>query len=304
MDISSQVPDNNNEEIQVYTFSQNKKHSKVAPYTNSLSIQLESEDITCRICLETDQAIKNFIRPCKCSGSIKYVHEGCLKTWLMSLGKDLDSSKCELCSTKFLMSFRILRKCSPKNSCKTGAAHCLFIPILLIVMLILFLVVYLLIEKYFHSKSSGDQQAYIIALSLTCIVAGSIIVVLIFNSIKEACYLPKLEEWTILSQDIPDEQDKEIGDEEFAKLEEMRKKMTVLPSTFKIRGKRVHLTDFRTNMTPVHQNRRAQAFSPRFFTPVANVNSNGLNPFNDSYFTFKNLENHSKSSSISGLLKD
>ncbi|KAG5155344.1 hypothetical protein JHK82_013313 [Glycine max] len=38
-----------------------------------------SEQIQCRICLETDG--RNFIVPCKCKGTSKYVHRECLDHW-------------------------------------------------------------------------------------------------------------------------------------------------------------------------------------------------------------------------------
>ena len=36
-------------------------------------------EFACRICFETESDINPLIYPCKCSGSMKYIHEACLK---------------------------------------------------------------------------------------------------------------------------------------------------------------------------------------------------------------------------------
>lgn len=60
----------------------------------------------CRYCYEEDK-ISNFIYPCSCSGSLKYIHKGCLVKRLKSninikIVEDADKSfyLCELCGQK------------------------------------------------------------------------------------------------------------------------------------------------------------------------------------------------------------
>ncbi|XP_038883755.1 uncharacterized protein LOC120074641 [Benincasa hispida] len=53
-----------------------------APISDPSEIDLEAgqgEQIQCRICLETDG--RDFIAPCKCKGTSKYVHRECLDHW-------------------------------------------------------------------------------------------------------------------------------------------------------------------------------------------------------------------------------
>ncbi|KAJ6908052.1 hypothetical protein NC651_018483 [Populus alba x Populus x berolinensis] len=53
-----------------------------SPITEPSEIDLEAgpgEQIQCRICLETDG--RDFIAPCKCKGTGKYVHRECLDQW-------------------------------------------------------------------------------------------------------------------------------------------------------------------------------------------------------------------------------
>jgi E3 ubiquitin-protein ligase DOA10 len=49
---------------------------------------------TCRICLEENEP---FISPCKCNGTIKYVHEECLDTWRYNNKHKKAFLQCEQC---------------------------------------------------------------------------------------------------------------------------------------------------------------------------------------------------------------
>src|SRR5271170_7794649 len=52
---------------------------------------------TCRICRGEASDQEPLFHPCKCSGSIKYVHQDCLMEWLSHSQK----KHCELCKTPF-----------------------------------------------------------------------------------------------------------------------------------------------------------------------------------------------------------
>ena len=43
------------------------------------------DDKTCRICLEEAEELRNpLITPCKCIGSVRFIHMNCLREWLVS----------------------------------------------------------------------------------------------------------------------------------------------------------------------------------------------------------------------------
>lgn len=48
--------------------------------------------MVCRICRCEGEAERPLFHPCKCSGTIKYVHNECLLSWLRMSGKE----KCEV----------------------------------------------------------------------------------------------------------------------------------------------------------------------------------------------------------------
>lgn len=69
-------------------------------------------DRVCRICLDDTEDVSNgnpFIVPCKCTGSLKYIHLRCLREWTDSkkqyqAGKGIssyywDNLNCELCKS-------------------------------------------------------------------------------------------------------------------------------------------------------------------------------------------------------------
>jgi E3 ubiquitin-protein ligase DOA10 len=66
----------------------------------------------CRICLqEENETLNPLFSPCKCSGTMKYIHVNCLKEWLNSkkVSKETPFARtyfwktldCELCQTVF-----------------------------------------------------------------------------------------------------------------------------------------------------------------------------------------------------------
>lgn len=70
----------------------------------------EEEGDLCRICQTGASSPSNpFIEPCKCSGSLQYVHQDCMKKWLhakINSGSSLETiTTCELCKEKLDLNF-------------------------------------------------------------------------------------------------------------------------------------------------------------------------------------------------------
>lgn len=55
--------------------------------TVSIRLEITNQPLQCRICLEQEtmeSAPSNpLIIPCKCTGSVSYVHVSCLNTWIL-----------------------------------------------------------------------------------------------------------------------------------------------------------------------------------------------------------------------------
>ena len=59
------------------------------------------EESVCRMCHSEGESDRPLFYPCKCSGSIRYVHQDCLIQWLKVKHKSLTDSKCELCGETY-----------------------------------------------------------------------------------------------------------------------------------------------------------------------------------------------------------
>jgi E3 ubiquitin-protein ligase MARCH6 len=77
-------------------FDEASAHDDVAQTSDPQAADKDEAD-TCRICRGEGTAEEPLFFPCKCSGSIKYVHQECLMEWLSHTQK----KHCELCKTSF-----------------------------------------------------------------------------------------------------------------------------------------------------------------------------------------------------------
>ncbi|KAH6635752.1 hypothetical protein F5144DRAFT_565346 [Chaetomium tenue] len=81
----------------VYPKNRRRKSSSTSSRRAEPPDSLLPEPDTCRICRGEGSADEPLFFPCKCSGSIKHVHQDCLMEWLSHSQK----KHCELCKTPF-----------------------------------------------------------------------------------------------------------------------------------------------------------------------------------------------------------
>lgn len=62
--------------------------------------EAEEDERCCKICQGTRAFTEPLLSPCKCSGTIEYVHESCLQEWLNTKNAD-EKPRCEVCSTEY-----------------------------------------------------------------------------------------------------------------------------------------------------------------------------------------------------------
>lgn len=103
---------------------------------------------TCRYCLQED-VVNNLKYPCRCSGTIKYVHHDCLSKWI----KRRNIYKCEICKTKYII--------------ELSYKYVLFQIISWLVILIFYLSLAYLIRTIF---SLTNNTSYYIPIVLTSII--------------------------------------------------------------------------------------------------------------------------------------
>jgi E3 ubiquitin-protein ligase MARCH6 len=85
----------NEEEMVDAVFDQLSRKDTIT--SNAVSEPGSDTHPTCRICRSEGTPDEPLFHPCKCSGSIQYVHQECLMEWLSHSHK----KHCELCKTPF-----------------------------------------------------------------------------------------------------------------------------------------------------------------------------------------------------------
>ena len=95
------------------------KSTKVAPAPSDINT-----DKLCRICYEREIYKKwpsyKLLAPCKCKGTIQYIHYKCLKDWIKYRECDTQMRRiCEICNSRFIFNSRNRYKNPPlKKFCK------------------------------------------------------------------------------------------------------------------------------------------------------------------------------------------
>ena len=78
---------------------------------NSLAREKKKFDLSsnekrrCKICLEEETKNNPLISPCLCTGSIRYIHNDCLKKWIVEQKTSVFDAKCEICKTAYNIDF-------------------------------------------------------------------------------------------------------------------------------------------------------------------------------------------------------
>ena len=248
------------------------RSARVAPMAINYEV---TEESICRICMEPNSRDMPLISPCKCAGSVKYIHEECLKTWLISQEGDIDEGQCELCKTSFLMEFKIGRKCTPKESVKNGWTQILYLPVLTGVMLMLFLVIFLLADRYINVSQGTDNQGYAIALMITCGVSGLVLFILLITTLREICFIMSLEEWHIYSQSFENDSEVCINDKKDHKDETCFYDhnfgtILIIPENLIVKGVKVRTPLISPSLAPLNQRGRIVGYASRGVSPDLN----------------------------------
>jgi hypothetical protein len=222
------------------------------------------------------------LHPCKCTGSVKYIHEDCLKTWIVSSEDQVEQGHCEVCNTSFNMKFTVASECSARKGCKESKGNCIFIPMLALVMSMLGGVVYVLVAFYLADSSSPEEQGYAAALICICVFAAGVLSALIVHASKQSCIFSSLKNWEILNLDLDEQELSRLDDssKDISRLGLLTPRsakddgVLVVPSKIKIGKLKVKTPVLRPNLAPLKaEGRRIVYASPRLaqslnITPV------------------------------------
>ena len=161
-----------------YTFSSPSSTTSVSP-------------IICRICLESTTP-EDFISPCLCKGSQQWVHEQCLKLWLIKSEKDeKDLTSCEVCKSPFHMNFYYSLTFAP---CGSGPSRrCVWIPFGLVLLLLLGVGLLFCVSN----EKEKRQSVTVVVLSVLLSSAAVLCAIMGIYLAKELWFVRTIEEWQI-----------------------------------------------------------------------------------------------------------
>ncbi|KAM3129336.1 hypothetical protein pb186bvf_018552 [Paramecium bursaria] len=165
---------------------------KITTYKNTS----QSDSKSCRICL-SDEECSTFLNPCKCNGSLRYIHEHCLKVWILEKqGVDKleqNQVKCEVCNQQFVMSMKFIKQLMPKmlQSASRAKKVCWVIEI---IMALIFLGALAGIIAYI----AIDNQNPLLFAAVTVLMILVVLTTLItYISCIEHMTVEFVEQWTI-----------------------------------------------------------------------------------------------------------
>jgi len=211
--------------IEMNTIKMNKDSQNTNLSIKGIEKEIKDEKtITCRICLEsniiqatTDEEDK-YISPCLCHGTMKYVHESCLKKWIPNQVKKLSKAECEICKCSYKLKFETKKIYSSEKMCVFLEKFFTFIGIICLLLFIIDFVIYSIVVNIVRFNTQ-EKDTFTLILSLSGVGDLLIIIALILRNYKKHVYEIYPIGWTILEHDSNDEYEKNVTYELFRKLD-------------------------------------------------------------------------------------
>jgi len=216
-------------------------------FLNSQKDNIE-KTVTCRICLESENIVQiknvnqkndnknnqneeienqiidnnnivynNFISPCICHGTMKYVHESCLKKWIPNHVKKTKKAECEICKTNYKIKFETKSIYNKKKMCNFIEKILTFIGIIFLLIFIFDFIIYSIVVSIIKFNNE-EKDRFTLILSLTSIGVILIVISFILRNYKIHVYEIIPINWRILNFDSNLEYEKNVTYEIFKKL--------------------------------------------------------------------------------------
>jgi E3 ubiquitin-protein ligase MARCH6 len=114
---------------------------------NSLLNESKTKD-TCRICYEQEiNPEDKLVTPCLCQGSIKYIHNNCVKNWILNQGI-IYEPKCEICKFKYKLNFSTKKTYVKEFICSFIEKLLAILFVAGVILLIVDIIIFTLVNKY------------------------------------------------------------------------------------------------------------------------------------------------------------
>lgn len=182
----------------------------------------KEEKLTCKICLEinskyTEVEEEKFISPCLCQGTMKWVHESCLKKWIPTQVRKTGKAECEICKCKYKIKFTIREVYSSEKMCSFLERFFTFLGIICLMLFIIDFVIYSIVVNIVKF-SEEEKQKFTLILSLTGVGIVLLVIGFILKNYRDHVYEQIPTGWSVLNYDSDIPGDKNITYEIFKKL--------------------------------------------------------------------------------------
>lgn len=153
----------------------------------------------CRICFEQENDQNVLISPCKCSGTIKHVHEECLKIWITSQNRDINNSKCDICKSEFLMQVEVKKICTCSRLREECFKILLYSLMIVLIGSVLAIVVFYLIVGVVNNQLGVDEKVYFSIIIFFCATILLTLFVIFVKTLIMCFFETKMIKWSICS---------------------------------------------------------------------------------------------------------
>jgi hypothetical protein len=170
----------------------------------------------CRICSRSSRRPGNIIAPCKCTGSMRGAHRGCLKLWIRHNAKERESGRCTRCEAELVDvadDSIEARWFSMRVSRDETAGQLLWAATALVFVLIMALCEYTVLQTLLHDRGARNMRAVahlacettdeLAVASRACLMAASVVEIAVVFSIVLAIRVLVLERYRPPRTPIP-----------------------------------------------------------------------------------------------------
>jgi hypothetical protein len=142
----------------------------------------------CRICYDGKCEEKGkLLYPCNCKGSVKYVHETCLKIWIRSIKDFSGQPECELCKYKYRMKYAIEYKFSKPKFYSILKSLIILIIVMVFVWIVISIIAWIRLSKS-KENNTVDLKLLIVILGCICILMIVLLVIFKFRNYRKVIY--------------------------------------------------------------------------------------------------------------------
>lgn len=144
----------------------------------------------CRICFGSESEAPNtLIKPCKCSGSMAFIHVQCLKSWVDC--KEQATPQCEICKSPFNIQSTSKYVWSIHHFMRSSA--CLILPLVVPISAVLVVAIVSCSKDLDDGSNLGALVGCLLGLALLLLLATILVV--------RSCRTKRIMNWNVLPQE-------------------------------------------------------------------------------------------------------